>query len=107
MEIRRRLRQRNAPWTSKMDSLRELAGVDMGERARLTARDREALARFEEWSKPVVDSIRVNNDASRAEARLLLFDDQRRRADSILSLPRDRRSRDSQRRPPPRDDRNR
>jgi hypothetical protein len=98
IEIRRRLRKRNEPWTSKLDSLRDLAGVDLGERARLTARDREALARFDAWSKPVIDSIRVNNDAARAEARLLLDNLQRARSDSILALPRDR-PRNAERRP--------
>lgn len=85
MELRRRLRAETAPFVERLDSLRELAGIDMTERGRLSSRDREALARFERWSKPIADSIRVYNDAARLEARQLLAEPQRARADSLAA----------------------
>ncbi|MGQ0766651.1 MAG: Spy/CpxP family protein refolding chaperone, partial [Gemmatimonadota bacterium] len=106
MDIRRRLRSRNAHLVGKLDSLRELAGVELSERTRLSAEDREALARFQAWSQPTIDSVRLNNDAARLEARSLLAEDQRARADSIIALPRarqgDGRERRAAPRPPPR-----
>jgi hypothetical protein len=98
MEIRRRLRTQNAPHVKQLDSLRELAGVDLTERGRITDEDREALARFERWSKSVTDSIRVNNDAARLEARSLLSDQQWQRADSLVAAVR---AGGGRRRPPP------
>lgn len=87
IELRRRLREQNKPFVARLDSLRRLAGFELGDRANVSRRDAEALERFTEWARPVTDSIRMNNDVARAEARTLLDADQRRRADSIaLSL---------------------
>lgn len=83
MEMRRRLRQQNAPYMEKLDSLRALAGLELGERGGLSAEDREALQRFRTWSRPVIDSIRINNDVARAEVRAMLDQSQRAVADSI------------------------
>ena len=83
MDIRRRLRVVNAPHMLQLDSLRELAGIDLGDRNGINEKDVESLRRFSAWSKPVVDSIRLNNDLARAEARAVLNGDQRTRLDSI------------------------
>ena len=40
-------------------------------------------ARFDEWAKPIIDSIRVHNEAARLEARTLLSADQRIKLDSL------------------------
>jgi hypothetical protein len=100
--IRRRLRQVNAPWMDKLDSLRRVAGVELDERPRLSADDVKALERFEKLANEthVIDSIRVNNDAARAEARLLLTDSQRATADSLASDDRRRSGERRGRRPP-------
>ena len=99
MDIRRNLRVQNKPYMSTLDSLRELAGVNLGERERIRRRDEEALQRFNTWAKPFIDSIRVNNDVARVEARSVLSVDQRRRFDSIATAARAVRPR-AQRRPP-------
>lgn len=83
IEIRRKLRHQNAPFMQQLDSLREAAGVNMATRGRLDTRDAEALKRFQEWSAPVTDSIRMNNDGARREIRVLLADAQMARADSL------------------------
>jgi hypothetical protein len=90
MDMRRRLRVQNAPFMKQLDSLRGLAGVELGETGGLTASDREALERFRVWSRPVIDSIRVNNDLARAEVRGLLDATQRALADSIATEARQR-----------------
>lgn len=104
MEIRRRLRLLNAPHMARLDSLRELAGIDLGDRNGINQRDMEALRRFDEWSRTVKDSIRFNNDVARAEARSLLAADQRTRLDSVAARDRDR-TRQPRRRPPATDSR--
>jgi hypothetical protein len=83
IEIRRKLRIQNAPFMQQLDSLREAAGVNMATRGRLTARDEEALRRFQEWAAPVTDSIRLNNDGARREIRALLAESQLLKADSL------------------------
>lgn len=93
IEIRRKLRVQNAPFMRQLDSLRESAGVNMVERARLTEEDREALKRFNEWAAPVMDSIRINNDGARREIRALLDERQMTRADSVQRSVRDPRNR--------------
>lgn len=100
MEIRRLLRVQNKPFMTRLDSLRELAGIDLGDRERMRRRDEEALQRFNTWARPFIDSIRVNNDAARAEALAALTVDQRRRFDSITVAARAARPRPG-RRPPP------
>lgn len=90
MDLRRRLRAQNAPFMKQLDSLRSLAGVELGETGGLTASDRKALERFRVWSRPVIDSIRVNNDMARAEVRALLDATQRALADSIATEARQR-----------------
>lgn len=93
MDIRRQLRAQNAPYMARLDSLRQLAGVNLGDARGLRKRDEEALQRFNDWSRPVIDSIRVNNDVARAEARLVLTPDQRRRLDSAVVADRNVRAR--------------
>jgi hypothetical protein len=83
IEIRRRLRGQNAPFMVQLDSLRDLAGIDMTTRGRITERDREAFRRFQQWAAPVIDSIRVNNDGARREIRAVLDARQIARADSV------------------------
>jgi len=90
MDMRRRLRVQNAPFMKQLDSLRSLAGVELGETGGLSAADREALERFRVWSRPVIDSIRVNNDLARAEVRAMLDQAQRATADSIATEARQR-----------------
>lgn len=85
MDIRRRLRAQNAPFVARLDSLRRLAGFELGERRSISRRDADALQRFSAWARPVTDSIRLNNDIARAEARQVLDPDQRRRMDSIAA----------------------
>jgi hypothetical protein len=84
ISIRRRLRRVNGPYYRQLDSLRNEVGLDLEPKPRLTDRDRQALARFQTLSRPVADSMRVNNDAARAEAWALLEEAQRVRADSIV-----------------------
>lgn len=83
IEIRRKLRSANAPFMQQLDSLREVAGVNMEKRGRMDERDTEALRRFREWSAGVIDSIRVNNDGARRDIRALLDSTQLARADSL------------------------
>ena len=101
MDIRRRLRSQNAPYMDKLDSLRELAGIDLGDRGGISQRDADALRRFNQWARPVVDSIRQNNDVARAEARALLDIDQRTRLDSIAAADQRRGRRPARGRRPP------
>ncbi len=100
MDIRRALRVQNHPFMARLDSLRQLAGVNLGDRERIRRRDEEALERFNQWARPTIDSIRLNNDLARVEATNVLSVDQRRRIDSILSASRDTRDRNPQRRRP-------
>ena len=86
-------RAANDSYMKQLDSLRQYAGVDLSERARLTESDREALKRFEEWARPVTESIRVNNDGARAEIRNALQPLQLARADSINRANRELRGR--------------
>ncbi len=99
MDIRRRLRRQNAPWVARLDSLRRLAGFDLGERRNISQREEEALQRFSVWARPVTDSIRLNNDIARAEARSVLDADQRRRMDSLLAPVEERPRRSARGRP--------
>lgn len=89
IEIRRRLRLVNAPFMHRLDSLREAAGVDLTPRRRLSDDDRAALRRFQQWSLPTVDTIRVNNEGARAEIRLVLDPGQLARGDSIAVASRE------------------
>ena len=88
MDIRRALRDQNRPHMVRLDSLRALAGLELGATDRIRRRDREALERFTAWSRPVVDSIRVNNDVARSEARGVLTIVQRQRFDSLAAAAR-------------------
>lgn len=99
MDIRRRLRKQNAPWVLRLDSLRRLAGFELGDRRNISRRDEDALQRFSVWARPVTDSIRLNNDVARAEARSLLDADQRRRMDSLLAPVEERPRRGARGRP--------
>jgi len=102
MEIRRRLRNQNAPFMEQLDSLREVAGIDLTSRRRVTEEDREAFRRFQLWAAPVIDSIRVNNDGARREIGVLLDARQMARGDSLARAMRDLRGQrrgDSERRP--------
>lgn len=97
MDIRRNLRTLNKPFMARLDSLRALAGVELGDIGRIRRREAEALTRFNLWARPVVDSIRLNNDLARAEARALLSVEQRRRFDSLVVAGRDVRGRPARR----------
>lgn len=101
IELRRRLRVANAPFMQQLDSLRQAAGLEMGERGRMSERDAEALRRFNEWARPVTDSIKQNNDGARADIRTILQPLQLARADSLFRANRDVRGRR-----PPRQERN-
>ncbi len=93
IDIRRRLRVQNAPFMQQLDSLRELAGIDMSTRGRISERDRESFQRFQQLAAPVIDSIRVNNDGARREIRGVLDARQAARADSVQAELRDMRGR--------------
>ena len=96
MDVRRRLRRQTAVFMQKLDSIRALVGLPLGSPLRTS--DREALERFQTLSQPVIDSIRVHNDAARAEARFLLDSAQLVRLDSLVVSER---SPMAVRRPPP------
>ena len=84
MSIRRRLRSANEPYLKQIDSLREILGISLEPRPRgLTDEDRKKLQRLEQMSQPIQDSIRINNDAARLQARSLLDSAQVARLDSI------------------------
>jgi hypothetical protein len=83
----------NAPFMQQLDSLRELAGIDMSTRGRISERDRESFQRFQQLAAPVIDSIRVNNDGARREIRGVLDARQAARADSVQAELRDMRGR--------------
>jgi hypothetical protein len=97
MDIRRVLRGQNKPYMERLDSLRALAGLDLGARERIGRKDEEALQRFNTWARPSIDSIRMNNEVARAEARSLLLPEQRARMDSLLQASRAREGRPRQR----------
>lgn len=90
IDIRRRLRIENAPLVKSLDSLARVSGVELGDKPRLTSEDLRALEKFRTISAPVTDAIRVNNEAARAEARVLLADTQRVKMDSITTAVRGR-----------------
>jgi hypothetical protein len=83
IDVRRRLRMQNGPYMHQLDSLRNLLGISLEPRARISAEDRDALQRFQLQSQPVVDSIRANNQAAQQESRMLLDDRQRVMLDSL------------------------
>jgi hypothetical protein len=100
MAIRRRLRAANEPFMKQLDSLREYMGLSLEPRPRgLTDEDTKKLRRFEQMSQPITDSIRVNNDAARVQARQLLDSAQVLRLDSLVVRER---GTIGGRRPPPR-----
>jgi hypothetical protein len=96
MDVRRRLRRQTFVYMQMLDSIRALVGLPLG--SPLRTADREALERFQTLSQPVIDSIRVYNDAARAEARFLLDSAQVLRLDSLVVSER---SPMAVRRPPP------
>jgi hypothetical protein len=84
MNIRRRLRAANGPHMRQLDSLREMLGISTEPRARgLSEDDRKKLQRFEALSAPITDSIKVNNDAAKMQAREILDSVQVAKLDSI------------------------
>jgi len=84
MSIRRRLRAANDPYMRQLDSLRDELGISLEPRPRgLTDEDRKKLQRLEQISQPIADSIRINNDAARLQARSLLDSVQVVRLDSL------------------------
>ena len=84
MSIRRRLRAANDPYMRQLDSLRDELGISLEPRPRgLSDEDRKKLQRLEQISQPITDSIRVNNDAARIQARSLLDSVQVARLDSL------------------------
>jgi len=82
MGIRRRLRVANAQHMKQLDSLADYLGLSLEPR-RLTEEDRQKLQRFEALSQPITDSIRINNDAAKIQARELLDSVQLVRLDSL------------------------
>lgn len=85
MSLRRKLRAANEPFMRQLDSLRESMGLSLEPRPRgLNDDDRRKLQRFEQLSQPISDSIRVNNDAARLQARALLDSVQVTRLDSLV-----------------------
>lgn len=101
MSIRRRLRAANEPYMRQIDSLRTYLGISLEPRPRgLTAEDREKLQRLEQISRPIADSIKVNNDAANLQARALLDSAQVMRLDSLVV---EERGTIGGRRPPPPD----
>jgi hypothetical protein len=103
MVIRRRLRSANESYMKQIDSLRESLGISLEPRARgLSDEDRKKLQRLEQLSQPITDSIRVNNDAARLQARSLLDSVQVVRLDSLTV--RERGTIGGRRPPPPREE---
>ena len=85
MSIRRKLRAANEPFLMLLDSLRESMGISLEPRPRgLSDEDRKKLQRLEQVSQPITDSIRLNNDAARLQARTLLDSAQVVRLDSLV-----------------------
>ena len=85
MNVRRRLRAANYPFVRQLDSLRESMGIILGARpSGLNEEDRRKLQRFEQLSRPIADSIKVNNDAASIQGRSLLDSAQVARLDSII-----------------------
>lgn len=98
MTIRRKLRVANEPFMKQLDSLREVMSISLEPRERgLSDEDRKKLQRFEQISRPITDSIKVNNDAANLQARGLLDSVQVVRLDSIIVRERG----SGGRRPPP------
>ena len=93
IDVRRRLRLQNAPFMKQLDSLREVAGIDLTARRRVDQEDREAFQRFQTMAAPVIDSIRLNNDGARREIRALLDARQVAKGDSRARATRDPRNR--------------
>lgn len=94
--IRRVLRASNSGFMRQLDSLAEYVGLNLETRpSGLTEEDRKKLQRFQQLSQPITDSIRVNNEAARMQARQLLDSVQVVRLDSIVI-----RERSGPRRPP-------
>ena len=85
MSIRRKLRSANDPYMKQLDSLREYMGLSLEPRPRgLSEEDRKKLQRFEKLSQPITDSIRINNEAARLQARGMLDSAQVLRLDSLV-----------------------
>ena len=104
MALRRRLRAQNAPYMHSLDSLRDVLGIELEPRSRDNDREREKMQQFQKLSAPFADSIRVNNEAAKGEAWMLLEIAQRNVVDSLVKEDRDARSRERNgqrpRRPP-------
>ena len=85
MSIRRKLRAANDPYMKQLDSLREFLGLSLEPRPRgLNDDDRKQLQKFEQMSQPITDSIRINNEAARMQARAMLDSLQVVRLDSLV-----------------------
>ena len=85
MSLRRKLRSANDPFMRQLDSLREYLGLSLEPRERgLSDDDRKKLQKFEQMSQPITDSIRINNEAARVQARALLDTIQVARLDSLV-----------------------
>ena len=85
MGVRRLLRAANYPFMKQLDSLRESMAISLERPSRgLSEEDRRKLQRFEQLSRPIADSIKVNNDAAAIQGRRLLDSAQVARLDSII-----------------------
>ena len=96
--IRRRLRNDNERFMTRLDSVATAVGLTLGDRPRLTPDERLALERFNRITQPTRDSIRTNNTIARSEALTLLTSAQQTRLDSLITLMQRERGRGSQRR---------
>jgi hypothetical protein len=85
MEIRRRLRQVNAPYVARYDSLRRALGISLEPRPRMLPGEMDALERLRKLAQPVVDTMRLHNQTAQAEGRLVLEEFQRARLDSLVA----------------------
>lgn len=86
IEIRRRLRLTNAPFTRQLDSLRDALGITLEPGTRVRSSEAEKIERFQQLSRPIADSMRVNNDAARNEVWAILQEAQRTKVDSIAKF---------------------
>lgn len=83
IEIRRLLRLQNSRFMRRLETLRDLAGIDVSDKRKFTEKDAIAIQRFNAWSLVTRDSIRQNNEIAHRETYQVLTISQRQRADSI------------------------
>lgn len=103
IDLRRRLRAANAGHLRSLDSLRQALSINTEPGPRgLSEEDRRQLSRYDELGRPFMDSLRVNNEAARASAVLMLDTAQVRKLDSLSAAGRSGRAGRRGGGPPPR-----